>query len=143
LIPQISDSGDNLPSGRQPGTELMHQMLQKGGSAGGYDAREDLKKWMVGLSPNSQGRLMYHIADAAEVHAVGIGASGRMSGMEFMVVGLNLQWESAKDSHWEEAGRSIENKIGGELDKKEQTKAAYHDGFDQADKRPRKAGAAE
>lgn len=138
LITRLSESDDYLPSGRRPATELMNQMLQKGGSMGDFDAREDFKQWVQTLSPHSQGRLMYHIADAAELSR----EKPKVSGVEGSIgpVGLGIQWDNAKDTHWTETGRSMEEKLGGQLDKDPSMKAGFHDGFDKADKRVTRGG---
>jgi hypothetical protein len=108
LFAHISDSKNQLPSGRVPATELMNSMLQNGGTSGDFDSREVFKEWMGSLDTDVRGRMMYHIADAAQTSD--IGRPSRITGFEVSAgpLGLGLQWENARETHWNVTGRSIE-----------------------------------
>lgn len=133
LFRQLAWSGDQLPSGRVPATEFMNQVLREGGVLGTYDNRQQVEKWILGMPPGVQGMAMYHLADAASTS--GFDDGKRLTGVSAGAAGVEfgIQWENAKDSHWQKAGRDIETAVSANLKQHPEQKAAFYEGFTHAD----------
>lgn len=132
LFAQLSDSKDQLPSGRYPATEFMNMLLREGGTQGGYEPRQGVEKWMGMMDPETRGRALYHVADAAGTND--IGKHARITGFEVGVEPISVggQWEYAKDTHWQQAGRDIEGQLAGDLKKHPEEMAAFREGWTKA-----------
>jgi hypothetical protein len=125
----LRTSGDQLPSGRVPATELMNVMFQEGGVYGSYEDRQTAEKWMKSMDPGTRGAMMYHIADAAEMSD--LGSRAQVNGFEVSAgpVGFGLQWDTAKDTHWKEAGKDIETALASQLKMNPAEKQAFYEGY--------------
>jgi hypothetical protein len=133
LFRELSRSGDQLPSGRVPATEFMNQALREGGVLATYDNRQQVEKWIQGMPPGVRGMAMYHLADAASTS--GFDEGKRLTGVSAGVgpVEFGIQWENAKDSHWQKVGRDIETAVTKDLKLHPEQKAAFYEGFTHAD----------
>jgi hypothetical protein len=133
LFKQLSRSADQLPSGRSPATEWMNVTLRDGGVMASYENRQQVEKWIVGLDPGVRGMALYHLADAAGTS--GIDEGKRLTGVSGGIgpIEAGLQWENAKDTHWQKVGRDIETKVTHELKLHPEQKAAFYEGFTHAD----------
>lgn len=132
LFAQLSKSHDQLPSGRAPATEWMNMVLRDGGSLGSYESRQHVEGWMQTLDPETRGAALYHVADAAGTSD--IGKHGRVTGFEVGVepVSVGLQWEHAKDTHWQQAGRDVEMQLSADLKTHPEQQEAFNRGFNNA-----------
>jgi hypothetical protein len=105
------DEGEHLPSHRRPATQLMHILLQDGGLKSGYDGQNQVQKWIEGLPPETAGRAMYHMYDAAQSKDFGAGFRITGLGASAGPVGFEFQGEYAGD-HWAEATRNVSDGAG-------------------------------
>lgn len=133
LFAELSKSGDNLPppSNRAPATEFVYDLLRENGSKGDFQGRQQFETWVKGLPPETQGRVMFHLSDAAgtkdydeKSHVTG----GEISVME---VGLGIQWDRAPDSHWAQVGSDVSRAVVHDL-KGEEARTAFSKGFQAA-----------
>ncbi|MET0556609.1 MAG: hypothetical protein ABW221_26460 [Vicinamibacteria bacterium] len=133
LFGHLSRSADQLPSGRVPATEFMNMTLREGGALSTYDDRQKVEKWINDLPPAERGRAMYHLADAASTS--GFDDGKRLTGVSGGIgpVELGVQWENAKDAHWQKAGRDIETSVTKQLKLHPEQKAEFYEGFTHAD----------
>jgi hypothetical protein len=123
MFDKLSESRNILPTGRFPATQLMHIMLQDGGMIGDHDARQKFEEWMQRLPLESQGRAVYHLADAAGAKDIGRGRRITGEGISGEVgidpvsigVGYEVQWEPPPDTHWKVVWDDLEGKVVGDL----------------------------
>jgi hypothetical protein len=131
LLPQLSRSGDHLPPDyRQPATQLMHIMLQKGGH---YKDANSVEDWILSLRPEDRGRAIYHLRDAAANKDLAGGWKlESMSGegrIGIFTAGGTYRYQ---DTHWEKTVQNIEGKVRSKLT--EDTIKEYNDGMEFAKK---------
>jgi hypothetical protein len=133
LFDQLSRSADQLPTGRAPATELMNTMLRAGGVAGSHEQRQPVETWLKDLPPETRGRAMYHIRDAAE--AKEIGKVTQVTGFEVGVgpASFGLQWEPGPETHWKVVGDDLRLGVMRDLDDKPEQKVAFYTGYMKAD----------
>ena len=135
MFDQLSKNHDVLPhppSGRLPATEWMITMLRASGPMGDYEHRRLLEYWTKGLPPETQGRVMFHLVDAAataewDTHTTINGFEGSVG-----PVGLGLQWNIAPDSHWAIVGRQIDGAVAPGIRGDAAREQAYSNGYQDA-----------
>jgi hypothetical protein len=125
LFDQLTKSADQLPQGRSPATEFMNTMLRNGGLYGSDDARQEFEKRLLAFPPETRGRMMYHLEDAArssDIHlkgerrstgySVGIGADG------IGELSWGESWDYVADNHWREVGKDLTRAVVADFEKK-------------------------
>ena len=124
LFDQISKSEDQLPQGRTAATEMMNSMLKNGGMYGAHEGRQEFEKLLMSVPPETRGRMMYHVEDAAQsgdIHQKGerreTGVGGEISVGDFGI-GYGTQWDHVADNHWREAGKDVNRQIVHDLKQK-------------------------
>lgn len=127
-----SDGGEHLPTHRRPATQLMHILLQDGGPKGTFDGQNEVQAWIEKLPPETAGRAMYHMYDAARSSNYGGSFTITGIGLEAGPVGFSLQGEF-KDTHWAEATHNINDGAGAVFGKwTAEDKQKIAEGFKQA-----------
>lgn len=131
LFVELSKSNDAPPNtDRVPATQLMFMMLQPGGLKGDNDGRVAVEKWMMDLPPETRGRAMYHLVEAASTRSYG--ASTQITSIETPWFGVG--WEF-KDGRWEGIVHNIEASLKGQLNGKDADWEEFKDGWKGASKR--------
>ena len=133
VFDQLSKSADQLPTGRAPATEWMNTMLREGGMAGNFERRQSVEAWLIQLPPETRGRAMYHLRDAAD--AKEIGEVTKVTGFEVGVgpVSGGLQWQPGPDTHWKQVGDDLRLGVTRDLDQKPEERVAFYTGYMKAD----------
>jgi hypothetical protein len=129
LFAQISKSYDAPPNtDRVPATQLMYMMLQEKGLKGDNDGQVEVKRWIESLDPETRGRAMYHVVDAAATRE--FGATGQLTGIDTPLGGG--QWQYGDDG-WKSTVKYLESPIVGQLNAAtEAEKEAFKSGWNKA-----------
>lgn len=135
LFKELSKSGDNLPppSSRAPATELIYTMLRDRDRSHAQEDqnRQAFMKWVRDLPPETQGRAMFHLGNAAATKDYDEHA--HVTGFEFSFkeVGFGIQWDRAPDTHWSQVADVASRGVVHDL-KGDEAKAKFSKGFQEA-----------
>jgi hypothetical protein len=138
LFGQLSRSTDQLPdgvSGRYPATEWMNTMLRPGGLLSDHTSRQEwFQPWLASLDPHERGQAVFHLRDAIE--AKEMGSVAKLTGFELSAgnYGFGLQWEGAKDTHWDKVGDGAMGPLDKQLTDNPDQREAFYDGYRLADR---------
>lgn len=141
LFNEISKSGDQLPQGRYPATEIMNTMLKNGGMYGDHDGRRKFENLLKVTDAETRGRMMAHLEEAGKQNDIHLKGEKRLTGLsgEFSAgnfgIGLGASWDRVADNHWHQAGDDVNGSIVKHLnensaDKLEEFKKGYTEARD-------------
>jgi hypothetical protein len=81
ILNELSKNFDHLPDERKPATQLAYILLQDGGGYDKVETRQNVLDAIETLPPDTQGRMLYAIDDAAWGWDKGLGQEPRTSGV--------------------------------------------------------------